>query len=64
VNGIKFGRIPVLNGATSGIAAALIAEPRRRDERRCVFVGWVLVIIIVVVVLAVIGLLSLLRGRA
>ena len=34
------------------------------DDRRCAFIGWLLVIIIVVLVLAVIGIRSLMRGRA
>ena len=40
------------------------SPPGRPDDRRCVFFGWLLVIIIVVIVLAVIGLRSLMRGRA
>jgi hypothetical protein len=33
-------------------------------DRRCVLVGWLLVLIIVILVLAVIGLFSIVRGRA
>jgi hypothetical protein len=33
-------------------------------DRRCVFFGWLFVIIIIVLVLAVIGFMSLIRGRA
>jgi hypothetical protein len=44
------------------------ARSRREDvftrTWRCVFFGWLLVIIIVILVLAVIGLMSLVRGRA
>jgi hypothetical protein len=40
------------------------ADLRQLSDRRCVFFGWLLVIVIVVLVLAVIGLISLVRGRA
>jgi hypothetical protein len=46
-----------------GIAVAQ-SPARRPDDGRCVFFGWLLVIIIVVLVLAVIGVRSLVRGRA
>jgi hypothetical protein len=37
---------------------------RRYEDRRCAFFGWLIVIIIVILVLAVIGFMSLVRGRA
>jgi len=45
-------------------AKSPVADPRRPRDRRCVLVGWLLIVIIVILVLAVIGFLSLIRGRA
>jgi len=53
-----------LAGPCRGDLVGIAAAPRRHGDRRCVFVGWLIVIIVVVLVLAVIGLRSVLRGRA
>jgi hypothetical protein len=53
-----------LFAALAGHDAGIAARQRRHDDGRCVFFGWLFVIVIVVLVLAVIGFMSLIRGRA
>jgi hypothetical protein len=38
------------------------ADSRRPRDRRCVLVGWLIIIIIVIPILAIIGLFSIIRG--